>query len=128
MNMRPMRLITSTLLIPRRYERRAAAGRALGVVRGTDEPGLTRDEDQRLALVESVVAERDRVGAGGQKILADRLGNAEAAGGVLAIDDDEIEPPMLASCGRRASSAARPLRPTTSPTKRSRISPNPSLR
>src|ERR1700731_4549118 len=38
-----------------------------------------------------MVAERDRVGAGIEEFLVDRFGDAEAAGGVLAIDDDEIE-------------------------------------
>ena len=51
------------------------------------------DEDQRFLLIECVVAERDRVGARGEEILADRLGDAESASGVLAVDDDEIEFP-----------------------------------
>jgi hypothetical protein len=41
-----------------------------------------------------MVAERDRVGAGVDQFLVDRFGDAEAAGGVLAIDDDEIERPV----------------------------------
>ncbi len=38
-----------------------------------------------------MVAERHDVGAGGQQLLQDRLGDAEAAGRVLAVDGDEIE-------------------------------------
>jgi len=32
-----------------------------------------------------VVAERDRIGAGVEQLLVDRLGDAEAAGGILAL-------------------------------------------
>ena len=48
-------------------------------------------EDQRLALVEDVVAGGHDVGAGIEHLAQDFLGDAEAAGGVLAVDDDEIE-------------------------------------
>ena len=41
-----------------------------------------------------MVAERDRVGTGVDEVVVDRLGDAETAGGVLAIDDDEIERPV----------------------------------
>jgi hypothetical protein len=61
-----------------------------------------------------VVAERHHVGAGVDKILVDLLGDAKAAGGILAIDDDEVEREI----------GVRPLFPTTSPTKRIR---NPRL-
>ncbi len=71
----------------------AAPRRPLGIIGGADEARLALDEHQRLALIEGVVAERDRVDAGGEEFLADRLGDPEAAGGVLAVDDDEIEPP-----------------------------------
>ena len=42
-----------------------------------------------------MVAERDRIGAGVQELVADRLGDAEAAGRVLAVDDHAIELPAL---------------------------------
>ena len=51
------------------------------------------DEHQRLALVESMIAEGDRVDARGEKLLEYRFGDPEAAGGVLSIDDDEVETP-----------------------------------
>ena len=71
----------------------AAAGRPRREIGRADQPRLALDKDERLALVEGVIAERDRVGAGLEEFLADRLGDAEAAGGVFAVDDDEIEPP-----------------------------------
>src|SRR5579862_240490 len=43
-----------------------------------------------------MVAQRHRVGARAEKIVADRLGDAKTAGGVLAVDDDEIERPTTA--------------------------------
>ena len=47
-----------------------------------------------------MVAERDRIGAGVDEFLVDRLGDAEAAGGILAIDDDEIERPVADHAGQ----------------------------
>ena len=95
MKMRPMALITSTRAPFLRLDQgRAAARRAGRIVDRTDEPRRPLDEHQRLLLVPGVIAERDRVGAGIDELLIDRLGDAEAAGGVLAVDDDEIEPPV----------------------------------
>src|SRR3569623_2462409 len=42
-----------------------------------------------------MIAERDCVGAGIDEFFVDRLGNAETAGGVLAVDRDEIQFPFL---------------------------------
>ena len=92
-------------------EVRAPPGRAGRKVHRAQQPRLALDEDERLALVPGMVAEGDGIGAGGQELVADRLGDAEAAGGVLAVDDDAIEPPALAQgragarsprCGRAA--------------------------
>ena len=66
---------------------RAAARRARRIVDRAQQPVVALDEDERLLLVEGVVAERHRVGAGLQQLLEDRLGDAEAAGRVLAVDD-----------------------------------------
>ena len=41
-----------------------------------------------------MIAERDGVGAGLDQLVVDRLGDAEAAGGVLAVDHDEVELPF----------------------------------
>ncbi|CAD5248465.1 conserved hypothetical protein [Bosea sp. 46] len=78
---------------------RTTAGRTGRIVRRTDQARLALDEDQRLALVPGMVAERHDIGAGGERLVADRLGDAEAAGGVLAIDDDAVELPALAQAG-----------------------------
>src|SRR3984957_3070895 len=72
----------------------AAAGPASRIVAPGDQPRRPLDEDQRLLLVPGMVAERDRVGPGVEEILVDRLGDAEAARRVLAVDDDEIELPV----------------------------------
>ena len=45
-------------------QRRAAAGRAGGIVERPDEARRALDEDQRLFLIPGVIAERDGVGAG----------------------------------------------------------------
>ena len=75
-------------------QRRAAARRAGRIIDRPDQARRALDEDQRLLLVPGVIAERDRVGAGVDEFAIDRLGDAEAAGGVLAIDHDEIELPV----------------------------------
>ena len=81
-------------------QRCTAARRALRKIRRANEARRALDEHQRLALVPGMVAERDRVGADIEKFLVDRLGDAEAAGGVLAIDDDEIERPIADEAGQ----------------------------
>ena len=74
--------------------RGAAPRRALGIIDRTDQPRRPLDEDQRLLLVPGMIAERDGIGAGAGEILVDGLGDAEAAGGVFAVHDDEIELPV----------------------------------
>ena len=69
----------------------AAAGRAGRIVDRAQEPLVPVGEDQRLALVPDVVAGGDAVGAGGDELQEDLLGDAEAAGGVLAVHHDEVE-------------------------------------
>ena len=73
---------------------------------------LALDEHQRLLLIESMVAERDRVGAGVEDLLGDRFRDAEAAGRVLAVDDDEVEIVALAQPRQRFQDglAARSVR------------------
>ena len=81
-------------------QRRAAARRAGGIVDRPDQPRRALDEDQRLLLVPGMIAERDGVGAGVDEFAIDRLGDAEAAGGVLAVDHDEIELPVADEAGQ----------------------------
>ena len=47
-----------------------------------------------------MVAERHAIGAGVQELAADILGDAEAAGGILAVDDDAVERPEPAQLGQ----------------------------
>src|SRR6266516_2932521 len=72
----------------------AAAGRAGGIIDWAQQPRRAFDENQRLLLVPGVVAAGDHVGAGIDEFLVDGFGNAEAAGGVLAVDRHEIELPV----------------------------------
>ena len=64
------------------------------------------DEHQRFPLVEGMVAERHYVGAGPQQLLQDGLRDAEAAGGVLAVDGHEVE--LVASAQARQLFEHRP--------------------
>ena len=74
----------------------ALAGRALRKIERPEQPVVALDEHQRLALVEHVIARRHHVGAGVEQLGEDRLGDAETAGGVLAVHHDEIERIALA--------------------------------
>ena len=69
----------------------ATSGRALGEVERADELRLALDEDEGVLLIEGVIAERDAVGARVEQFFGDGFGDAEPAGGVLAVHDDEIE-------------------------------------
>ncbi len=89
-------------------QRRAAARRALRKIRRANQPRRALDEHQRLALIPGMVAERDRIGAGVDEFLVDRLGDAEATGGVLAIDDDEIERPVTDHAGQMLRDGGAP--------------------
>ena len=94
MKTRPMALMTSARLP---FLVSTSAAPRPGVARKiqrTDQARRALDEDQRLLLIPGMVAERDRIGAGIDEIVVDRLGDAKTAGGVLAIDDDEIERPV----------------------------------
>ena len=48
-----------------------------------------------------MVAERHGVGAGLDQLVENCLGDAEAAGGVLAVDDDKVERVAAAQAGQR---------------------------
>src|ERR1700730_5210683 len=64
-------------------------------IQGPDQARRALDENQRFLLIPGVVAERDRIRTGIDELLVDRLGDPETAGGILAIDDNEIERPVL---------------------------------
>ena len=72
----------------------AAARRAGRIIERPDQTRRALDKDQRLLLIPGVIAERHRIDAGLDQFAIDRLGDAEAAGGVLAIGDDQIELPI----------------------------------
>src|SRR5579862_4083374 len=80
--------------------RRAAARRAGGIVDRTDQLWRALDEHQRLFLIPGVIAERDGVRAGLHQFTIDRLGDAETAGGILAVDYDQIELPVANEFGQ----------------------------
>ncbi len=82
---------------------------------------MTSGEGDGFLLIPDVVAGRDDIRAGINRLEEDILGNAEAAGGVLAVDDDEIEFQVRNEAGRRFQTAVRPVFPTMSPRKSSRI-------
>ena len=70
----------------------AAARRALGIIERAQKARLPLDEDERLALVPGMVAERHAIGPVCEQLVADHFRDAEPAGGILAVDDDEIGP------------------------------------
>src|SRR5262249_52987159 len=75
----------------RRIEAGAAAGSASGEIARPQQARMAIDEADGLALAPDMVARADDVDAGGVELVADLLGDAESGGGVLAVDDDEIE-------------------------------------
>ena len=67
-----------------------------------------------------MVAAGDDVHAGGEDFLGGLGRDARAAGGVLAVGDDEVKPVLLrASWGTSSLTARRPGSPTMSPMKSS---------
>jgi hypothetical protein len=47
-----------------------------------------------------VVARRDHVGAGGEELLGQLGGQADAVRGVLAVDDAEVDPQLVLELGQ----------------------------
>ena len=90
-------------------QRGAAAGRAGRKIDRAQQLRRALDEHQRLALIPGMIAAGDDVGAGVDELVIDRLGDAEAAGRVLAVDGDEIELPVAdqAAAGARAAPRGR---------------------
>mgnify|MGYP003694090021 CR=1 FL=1 len=74
MKTRPMALMTSARLPFLVSIRAAAAARRMArKVERADQARRALDEDQRLLLIPGVVAERDRIRAGVEQFLVDRL-------------------------------------------------------
>ena len=74
----------------------AAPRCAFRVIARPQEPRVAVDMGQDLAVVPAVVAAGDDIDARGVELFADLAGDAEAAGRVLAVDDDEIGIQLLA--------------------------------
>ena len=80
----------------RRFEHDGAlAGDALGVIDRAQQARLGVDEGGEIFLVPDVVAGGDDRDAGAQEVDGDPRRDAAAPGGVLAIDDDEIDAALL---------------------------------
>jgi hypothetical protein len=86
--------------VPGNEQPGSAPRRAAGKIGRTQEPLLARREFQRLALVPHMIAGGHHIGAGLQRGLEDVFGDAEAAGGVFAVDDHEIEPEIGNQAGQ----------------------------
>src|SRR5262249_9631875 len=82
--------------VRRRVEAGAAPRRPGREIDRPQQLRMAIDEADGFPLVPDVVAGADHVDAGGIEVLADLLGDAEAGGGVLAVDDDEVEPQLAA--------------------------------
>ena len=114
MNTRPMALMTSTSAPFAALNRPAPRpGAPLGKLIGLQQAVMALDEDERLALVPDMIAGGHHIGAGVEKLGQDLLRDAEAAGGVLAIDHDEIGAIALAQSrqfldDRRSGRSGRP--------------------
>ena len=78
----------------------AETGRPLRIVERTEQARVFGDVADGLPPVPDVVAGGDGVGAGLVERPADLLGDAEAVGGVLAVDEDEIEAEALSQLGQ----------------------------
>ena len=58
---------------------------------GPQQPGLDADVADRFLLVPDVIAGRHHVDAVREQVVADLARDAEAAGGVLGVDDHEVD-------------------------------------
>jgi hypothetical protein len=47
-----------------------------------------------------VIARRDHVGPGGEELVRELGGQADAVGGVLAVDDAEVDPELVLELGQ----------------------------
>ena len=75
-----------------------------------EDVGLLVEVGLDLAVAVGVVAERDHVDAGGEQLVGVLRRDADAASGVLAVDDDEVEPELLAQARQQRLERRRPGR------------------
>ena len=76
-------------------------------VRGPQDEALLVEVGPDLAVAVGVVAERDHVDAGGEQLVGVLGRDADAARGVLAVGDDEVERELLAQARAAARASAR---------------------
>ena len=86
--------------VPQRDGHRPGPRRARREVERADNPGLLRDVGDQLLAVPGVVAQRDRVGAGGQDGFGHVGRQAEAVAGVLAVDHHQVGAQVGAQLGQ----------------------------
>jgi hypothetical protein len=82
------------------HEHGAAPGSTWRHVDGPQQRILALDIGERVALVESVIAQGHDIGAGVAQPLEMRLGQPAAMAGILAIDDHEVELVALDDTGQ----------------------------
>ena len=91
----PSTCATKTRRPPGASKKRAPRpGAARAKFSGRITRGSCLDEGEHVALVEGMVAEGDAVGAGLEQQRGVRAAQPHAAGGVLAVDHDEVERPV----------------------------------
>jgi len=88
------------------HDARAVAGLAAQVVVRAQDLRAIVEVAEDLAAMVGVVAERDDVGAGPEQHVGDLRRDAEAARGVLAVDDDERRIVALAQLGQQPQQRA----------------------
>jgi len=94
--------------VPRIFEKLYAAALKLQAQASEeDQARFAHDVGQGLLLVPGVVAQRDAVGARGEDLVGRVFGDAEAGGGVLAVDHHEVEPEPPAQARSLSRSRAR---------------------
>ena len=103
MNSRPIRLTTSTLRVADRMQPPAGAGRALREIGRPQDARVAVDIGDELALVPDVVAGRQDIDAAIVEFAAEALGQSEAAGRVLGVDDDAGRERIPAAAAAHAS-------------------------
>jgi len=86
--------------------RDAAAGARTRVVGRAHDALLAVEERVDLRVAEGVVAQRQRIDTEAEQLARGALGDPDAAGGVLAVDHDEIRPVALAQAGQQRGKRA----------------------
>ena len=89
-------------------DRLAVAGLGGEVVGRAQDPRLVVEVAVDLLALVGVVAERDDVDAGGEQLVGDLRRDPDAAGDVLAVDDDERRRVALAQRGEQAEERPSP--------------------